>query len=58
MLYFLCYNGNLKNELTLTMQNISVAQANTAQLRADKRELETKLQQTTEEKQKADIVFI
>ena len=45
-------NGSLNNELTLTQQNIDVTQATISQLRTDKKKLETKLQQTAEEKQK------
>ena len=44
-------NGSLNNVLTLTMQNIDVTEAPTAQLRADKKELKTKSQQKYEEKQ-------
>ena len=42
-------NVNLNNELTLKMQNIYVTQATTAQLRAKKKEPETKLQQTAKQ---------
>ena len=43
-------NGSLNNEITLTIKNIDVTQANIAQLRAKKRELEATLQQREEEK--------
>ena len=45
-------SGSLNNELTLTQQNLVVTQAIMAQLRANEKELKTKLQQTAEEKQK------
>ena len=44
-------NGSLNNDLTLTIQNIDFTQATTAQLRSDRRELGTKLQQKSVEKQ-------
>ena len=54
--YFSCcifpyYIYILNSEITLTMQNIDVTQESTEQLRANKKELEKKLQQKTEEKQ-------
>ena len=42
--------GSLNNNLTLTMKNIDVTQDTIAQLRYEKKELKTKLQQTSGEK--------
>ena len=40
------------------MKNIDVTQTTTAQLRANKKELESKLQQKSEEKRKEEVVFL
>ena len=50
ILYFPYCIQSLDSEITLTMQNIDVTHKTTEQLRYGKRELETKLQQTIEDK--------
>ena len=51
VLYFpYCIYG-LNSELTLTIQNIDVTQETTEQLRYKRKKIETKFQQTIEEKQ-------
>ena len=41
-------NGSLNNYLTITIQNLDVTQTSKAQVRAKRKELETKSKQTSE----------
>ena len=55
--FFSCCNGSLNNEITLTMQKTDIIQATTSPLRADKKVLREKLQQTSEGEKRQGLSF-